>query len=191
MKGKLLSFLAVFAAIAGAYMLALGLARNLRLSPAGDGGPADLGGPKIVLRGVEMIEVRAEGPVHRLRSDEASYSALSASVAAKGVTLTLAERKGDIVVTAPAASWDMNEGRVDLDEGASARNDRGWAASAPRAVIDLRSGLISADEAGLEAPGVKVAGKNLRWRWRDGAMELDSPRSTIIPRDLRAPGKRG
>ncbi|MGZ8439975.1 MAG: hypothetical protein ACXWXD_04240 [Candidatus Deferrimicrobiaceae bacterium] len=191
MTGKLLSFLGVVVVLAGAYLVALDLARSMRLTPGGDGGTADIGGPKIVLRGVEMIEAREEGPAYRLRSDDASYSAMSARVVASGVTLTLKERKGDIVVTAPAASWDMNEGRVDLDEGASARNDRGWTASAPRAVIDLRSEEIAAEEASLAAPGVTVTGSNLRWRWREGTMALDSPRSRIIPRTMLAPGKRG
>jgi hypothetical protein len=190
-KGKLLWFLGVFAVLAGVYLLALDLARSFRLPPAGDGGTADIGGPKIVLRGVEMIEVHREGPVYRLRSDDASYSAMSARVVASGVTLTLAERGGAVVVTAPVASWNMNEGRVGLDEGVSARNDTGWAASAPRAIIDLRSGVISAGEAGLAAPGVTVTGSNLRWRWREGTMALDSPRSRIIPENMPALGKRG
>ena len=190
MTGKLLSFLGVVVVLAGAYLVALDLARSMRLSPGGDGGTADIGGPKIVLRGVEMIEAREEGPVYRLRSDDASYSAMSALVVASGVTLTLSERMGDIVVTAPAASWNMNEGRVDLGEGATARNDRGWTASSPRAIIDLRSEEIAAEEASLAAPGVTVTGSNLRWRWREGTMALDSPRSRIIPRTMPAPGKR-
>jgi hypothetical protein len=190
-KGKLLWFLGVVAVLAGVYLLALDLARSFRLPPAGDGGTADIGGPKIVLRGVEMIEVHREGPVYRLRSDDASYSAMSARVVASGVTLTLSERGGDIVVTAPVASWNMNEGRVGLDEGVSARNDTGWAASTPRAIIDLRSGVISAEEAGLTAPGVTVTGSNLRWRWREGTMALDSPKSRIIPENMPALGKRG
>jgi hypothetical protein len=190
-KGKLLSVLGVFAVLAGVYLMALGLARSLRLSPGGDGGTADIGGPKVVLHGVEMIEVHREGPVYRLRSDDASYSVRAASVVASGVTLTLKEREGDIVVTAPAASWNMNEGRVDLDEGASVRNDTGWTASAPRVIIDLRSEVIAAKEASLAAPGVTITGSNLRWRWREGTVALDSSRSRIIPRNLPVPGKRG
>ena len=191
MTGKLLSFLGVVVVLAGAYLVALDFARSMRLSPGGDGGTTDIGGPKIVLRGVEMIETREEGAAYRLRSDDASYSAMSALVVASGVTLTLSERKGDIVVTAPAASWNMNEGRVDLGEGATARNDRGWTASAPRAIIDLRSEEIAAEEASLAGPGVTVTGSNLRWRWHEGTMALDSPRSTIIPRTIPVPGKRG
>ena len=191
MTGKLLSFLGVVAVLAGAYLLALDIARSLRFPPGGDGGTADIGGPKIVLRGVEMVEARGEGPVYRLRSDDASYSATSAHMVASGVTLTLPEREGDIVVTALTASWDMNAGRVDLDEGASARNGRGWTASAPRAIIDLRSEVIAAEEASLAAPGVTVTGSNLRWRWREGTVALDSPRSRINPRNVPAPGKRG
>ena len=191
MTGKLLSFLAVAAVLAGAYLVALGLARSLRLTTGGDGAPADIGGPKIVLRGGEMIETRGEEPVYRLRSDDASYSPMSGHVVASGVTLTLLKREGDIVVTAPTASMDMNKGRVDLDEGASLRNGRGWTASAPRAIIDLRSEEISAEEASLAAPGMTVTGSNLRWRWREGTMALDSPKSRIIPQNLPASGKRG
>lgn len=191
MTGKLLSFLGVVAVLAGAYLLALDLARSLRIPAPGGEDPADIGGPKIVLRGVEMTEARGEGPVYRLRSDDASYSAAAARMVASGVALTLPEREGEIVVTALSASWDMNEGRVDLAEGASARNGRGWTASAPRAIIDLRSEVIAAEEASLAAPGVNVEGTNLRWRWREGTVALDSPRSRIIPRNVPAPGKRG
>ena len=191
MTGKLLSALAVAAMFAGAYLLALDLSRRTLLSPGGSGRAAGGDGPQIILRGVEMIEERREGTVYRLVSDDASYSFLAGRVVASVVTLALREREGTIVVTAPVASWNLNEGRIDLPEGASARNARGWTASAPRASIDLKAEVITAGEAGLSGPGVTVAGSNLRWRWHEGTMELDSPRSRIFPRGEPGPGRQG
>ncbi len=110
---------------------------------------------------------------------------------ASGVTLALSEPEGNIVVTAPVASWSMNEGRIDLADGASARNDAGWTATARRARVDLQSAVISADAASLTGPGVTVEGNNLRWSWDEGTITLESPKSTILPRDVTAPGKKG
>ena len=70
-------------------------------------------------------------------------------------------------------------------------NDTGWIATAPRASVDLKSEVIMADEARLSGPGFTVKGRNLRWRWQDRTVALDSPRSSILPGKVLAPGREG
>lgn len=190
MTGKLVSGLVLAVVLAGAYLLALDLAKSTRLVSADRGKEAGAG-PQVVLRGVEMAEARRGGKVYRLVSDEATYSVLAARVIASGVSLALPERGGEIVVTAPVATWNMDEGSIDLAQGAFARNGGGWTASAPGAHVDLKSEEITAREATLSGPGVTVTGRNLRWRWYDGAVGLDFPRSTVIPGKIRAAGRKG
>jgi hypothetical protein len=189
--GKLLSGLAASAILVGAYLMALNLASSTRLSAEERAEAADDGGPQIVLREVEMIEAGPGGRFYRLISDDATYSFRWGQVFASGVTLSLKQQEGDVVVTASTASWNMSEGRIELAEGASAGNGLGWTASAPIASIDLKSEVISAEEARLAGPGITVMGSNLRWRWHDGTMSLDSPRSRILPDRVSPPDKAG
>lgn len=190
MTGKLVSGFVAAVVLAGAYLLALDLAKSTRLA-SGSRGKEGGAGPQVVLRGVEMAEARRGGKVYRFVSDEASYSVLAERVSASGVTLALPERDGTIVVTAPVATWNMDEGRIDLAQGAFARNGGGWTVSAPGAHIDLKSEEITAGEAVLTGPGVTVTGRNLRWRWHAGAVDLDFPRSTVHPGRIRAPERKG
>ncbi len=190
MTGRLVSGLLAILVLAGAYFLALDLAKSARFAQGSGGKEIDTG-PQVVLRGVEMTEEHRGGTVYRLVSDEATYSVLSERVVASGVTLALPDRGGNVVVTAPVATWNMEEGRIDLPQGADARNEGGWAASAPGARLDLKSGEITAGEARLSGPGVTVSGRNLRWSWHDGAVVLDSPRSTVYPGTIRAPERNG
>jgi hypothetical protein len=189
--GRLLSGVAVVLLFAGAYLIALNVAREARLNAPGNSQGGDAVGPQIILRGVEMVEMRREGQVYRLVSDNASYSIRSGYAFASNVTLLLKEREGDVVVTAPEASWDMNEGRIDLGKGASAKDGLGWTAVSPRAGVDLNAEVITAEDARVEGPGLSVEGSNLRWRWQDGTVVLDSPKSRILPGKVRAPEKRG
>lgn len=190
MTGKLLSWLAAAALLAGAGLLVRDLPTGASSSAKGSG-DADNGGPQIILRGVEMVEARREGQVYRLISGNALYSVQSGQALASDVILVLNERKGDIVVTAPVASWNMKEGRIDLARGGSATSGAGWSAVSPRASVDLKSEEIHAEEASLSGPGLTIEGNGLRWHWQDGKVELDSPRSSIHPgRDL-APGREG
>jgi hypothetical protein len=188
--GKLLSGLAASAILAGVYLMALNLASSPRL-PAVVRAEADDAGPQIVLREVEMVEAGPGGRFYRLVSDDATYSFRSGQVFASGVTLSLRQQGGDVVVTASIASWNMSEGRIELAEGASAGNGLGWTASAPMASIDLKSEVISAEEASLAGPGITVTGRNLRWRWHDGTVALDSPRSRILPDRVLSPERQG
>lgn len=189
MTGKLLSGLTASAILVGVYLLALNLATGVRLPTEGRSLATDDKGPHIILREVEMVEARPEGSVYRLVSDDATYWFQSGQVFASGVTLSLKQQGGDVVVTASIASWNMSEGRVELADGASAGNDLGWTASAPIASIDLKSEVISAEEASLAGPGITVKGSNLRWRWQDGTVVLDSPRSRIVPDRVSPPGR--
>ena len=84
------------------------------------------------------------------------------------------------MASAPFASWDLNNGRIDLAKGADVENSSGWTATAPRASIDLKSEVITAEEASLAGPGFTVEGRNLRWWWQGSTVKLDSPRSSIV-----------
>jgi hypothetical protein len=188
--GKLLSGLLASAILVGAYLMALNLAKSTRL-PAVGRAAADGGGPQIVLRGVKMVETGPDGRFYRLVSDDATYSFRSGQVFASDVTLSLKQQGGDVVVTASIAAWNMSEGRIELAEGAKAGNDLGWTASAPVASVDLKAEVISAEEASLAGPGITVMGRNLRWRWNDGTVELDSPKSRILPDRVSLPERQG
>ena len=190
MTGKLLAGLAAVAFLAGACLLVLNLSGSPRPLPEGrnDGNG---GGANILLRGVEIVEVHPDGRTYRLASDNASYSILLGRVVASGVTLSLRERGEDVVASAPSASWDLDNGRIDLEQGISVENGEGWIATAPRAIVDLKSEVITADEARFSGPGFTVTGRNLRWRWQDRTVALDFPRSDILPGRVLAPGRKG
>lgn len=190
MTGRVWMGLLVALLLAGAYLLARNLDTAARLPEEGGEGAAG-GEPQIVLHDVEMVEVRRGGAVYRLLSSDASYKIPSGWLLANRVTLTFRDRGGEIVVTAPEASWKMHENRIDLAAGASAKNGKGWTASAPRASVDLKSEVIVAEQAALVGPGVSVTGDNLRWRWQDGTVMLDSPKSTIFPGDVAGPERKG
>lgn len=187
---RILSGLVAAVVLAGAYLLVRNLETATRFPEKGLEEAAG-GGPQIVLRGVDMVEVRRGGAVYRLLSEQASYKIPSGWVVGNRVTLAFREQGGEIVVTAPGASWKTREGRIELADGASAKNGKGWTASAPRATVDLNSEVIVAKEATLAGPGWTVTGSNLRWRWQDGTVALDSPRSTIVPGNLPEPGRKG
>ncbi len=190
MTRKLFSWLSAAALLAGACLMVLDMSTGTSSSTKGSGEAVD-SGPQIVLRGVVMVEARQERQVYRLVSDNASYSVRSGQAIASNVTLVLKEREGDVIVTAPVASWNMKESRIDLAMGASAANGAGWTAISPRASVDLKSEVITAEEASLTGPGLTVVGNKLRWRWQDGKVELDSPRSSIKSGRGLAPGKQG
>lgn len=189
MTGKILSWLGTAVFLAGAFLLALDMFTGTGPSPKESVNPEG-GGPRIVLRGVEMAEARG-GQVYRVVSDSASYAVQSGRALASDVTLVLKERDGNVVVTAPVASWDMKQDRIDLPMGATAKGDGGWTAVSPRASVDLRSEVISAEKASLSGPGLKVEGNTLRWRWRDGKVELLAPKSNILPERNPVAGRKG
>jgi hypothetical protein len=190
MTRKLFPWLAAAVLLVWAFLLVLDMSTSTSSSAKGSG-DAGGSGPQIVLRGVEMVEARRERQAYRLVSDNASYSVWSGQATASDVTLVLKEREGEIVVTAPVAFWDMKEQRIDLAMGASAANGEGWTAIFPRARVDLKSDVITAEEASLWGPGLTVVGDKLRWRWQEGKVELDSPRSSIDPGRDPAPGRQG
>lgn len=189
MTGKILSWLGTAVFLAGAFLLALAMSAGTGPAVKESGSPGG-GGPQIVLRGVEMAEARRGGQVYRLRSDSASYAVQSGQAHASDVTLVLKEREGNVVVSAPVASWNMKQDRIDLPMGATAKGE-GWTAVSPRASVDLRSEVISAQDASLSGPGLEVEGNALRWRWRDGKVELLAPKSNILPDRNPATGRKG
>lgn len=179
---------AVAACLAGLYLMAMSAAKSTIL--LANSGPAagEPREPEIVLRGVEVMEIREDGRSYRLSSDNATYSVLSKRLSAETVILTLPEALERTVVRAARARWSMEEGTMDLPEGGSAENDAGWTAAVPEARIDLRAQVMTAPSANLSMPGVRVAGTNLVWRWQEGKMEIDAPKSRVVPERVGAAG---
>lgn len=182
---------AVVACLAGLYLMAMSAAKSTILLARSGPAAGEPREPEIVLRDVEVREIREDGRSYRLSSDNASYSVLSKRLYAETVTLTLREGPERTVVHAPRARWSMEEGRMDLPEGGSAENGAGWTAAVPEARIDLRGQVMTAPSASLSVPGVRVAGTNLVWRWQEGKVEIDAPKSQVLPDAVGAAGRPG
>ncbi len=141
------------------------------------GSPAE---PEVILRDVVMREIRKEGAQYRLVSEQAAYLLQTGMVSASGVTLELPGAAGNPVVRAPKASWDMQTGQIILPEGGSARTGEGWSASVSAAVLSLPEQVMTAKgKASLSGPDLSVAGDNLVWRWREGKVALDMPKTRL------------
>ena len=144
-------------------------------------------GPRLFLRGVEVREVRKDGPQYRLLSERASFSVLARKLSADNVTLYLPESPRELVVRSPKVSWDMGTGRILLDEGGTAEDGAGWSAAVSAAVFSLKDRVMTAaGNARLSGPGLKVSGENLVWRWREGKLTLSNTRTRVdSPREFR------
>lgn len=177
---------AVAAVVAGLYLMSMNAAKSTLLVARSEPAVPELREPEIVLRDVEVREIRVDGRWCRLLSDNASYSVDSRRMSADGVTLTVREGRDRIVVRAPRALWSMDEGRIELTQGATAETGPGWSAVVPEARLDLRSQVLVAREATLSMPGLRVAGDNLVWRWEEGNVDLQDPRSRLFPGKLGA-----
>lgn len=164
-----------------AYLLSLQAGSNEQ--PFGGNGTAaaQYREPKILLGGVEVRELRADGRSHRFSAESASYAVLSKRFSAQRVTMTLQEKGGKVVVRAPRGEWNMERGTVDLPEGGSAENGAGWTASVPDARVELGERRLTAGKASLSIPGVRVTGSSLVWRWEEGTVELSAPESLVLP----------
>jgi len=147
--------------------------------------------PEILLRGVEVREIRKDGRTDRVLARQASYRVLSRNLSAEQVTFAMEGGNGKVVVEAPQVSWNMQEGRLDLPKGGTARNGSGWSAQVPDARIDLLGQVLTANRATLSLPGIRVAGSGLVWRWKDGTVELASPESRLLPGLLRREAGKG
>ena len=187
----LLSLAALLAVLAGAAFLSVIPWKSER-TPGAEGisGSEPPPGPQIVLRNVEMREVRNGEATYRLLSDVVSYRVLSEDLSATGVTLLLPGQRGEVVVRAPEARWDMRTGRIVLPSGGSAEDRGGWVASVAFARLSLPERTLTAPgDANLSGPGLAVAGDNLVWRWREGKVELERPKTRVLPaRALRRKG---
>lgn len=181
MTRKLAAAAGVAALLAAVYLFALGAARRAIVLAGRDQDAVEEAGPEIVLHDVEMREVREGGGDYRLSSERATYSVRERTLLAAGMTLALPEPSGEISVRAPRAAWDMDAGRIDLPGGFSAVNRAGWSASVPDGRLDLKERVMTAKGAALSGPGVSVSGINLVWRWREGTVSLDSPRTLVTP----------
>jgi hypothetical protein len=184
--------LAAFLAVAGI----IGILASIRFTGPALQGPrqASVAGPpaepEVILRDVAMREIRKEGVQYRLVSEQADYLILTGRFSASGVTLELPGAAGDVVVRAPKASWNMATGHIFLPEGGSARTDAGWSAVLAATDLSLPDQLLTAaGMARLSGPGLSVVGDNLVWRWREGKVALELPKTRIEPkRTLRGGG---
>ncbi len=145
-------------------------------------------GPKLVLHGVDFMEIRPGGTAIRFRSDRASYAILKHSLTAEVVVVAVPAPSGEIVMKAPVAAWDMDAGIVRLPDGGRAAGAGGWSAEVPEARIDLLAREMTAREASVSGPGVSVEGRDLVWRWKDGMMTMDEPRGRVLPGKARSRG---
>ena len=174
-----ISFGALFAVLGGIGLLAVISSKGP--GPQGPWEPSDAGAPsepEVILRNVEMREIRNEGTQYRLFSDQATYLLLAGRFSATGVILELPGGVGEVVVRAPKASWDLQNGQIFLPEGGSAENDTGWAAAIAAANLSLPERILTATgKARLSGPGLSVVGDNLVWHWREGKVSLEMPKT--------------
>jgi hypothetical protein len=182
-----LSFAVLLAVLGGIWALSAVLS-------GGAGLPSVQAGrdPALILRDVEVREVRRDGRHFRLFSETATYRLPARTLSGSGVTLTLPEDGTRLVLRAPAANWDMDAGTIRLPEGCSAASDDGWSASLAAALVSLPDHLLSGEgRSNLYGPGLSVAGDNLVWRWRERKLMLSAPRTRIDPARVPVPGRRG
>lgn len=146
--------------------------------------------PEIILRNVEMREVRKGEATNRLLSEQANYRVLSGDLSASGVTLVLPGLKEEVVLRAPEARWEMRAERILLPAGGTAESGGGWSAFVVAADLSLRERVLRAPGAArLTGPGLAIAGDNLVWHWQDGKVELERPKTRVFP--ARALGRKG
>jgi hypothetical protein len=188
MRGLRILPLAVLMAFLGAAVILFAVSINSK-GPRNEGGTAVESQVRtgVLLRDVEMREIGKDGPQYRLTSELASYLILDRKLLAKGVTLFLEGTSGGMVVRAPKASWEMDAGRVLLEEGGAAGNGAGWSAVVAAARISLPDRLMTAPgESRLSGPGVSMTGDNLIWNWKEQRVSLLNPKTRMdSPRTFR------
>lgn len=175
---------------AGVALLVAVFAVRSAVPPTGGGGKADplenLGpaGPEIRLGPVVLKELHDDGSWNRLDAEAAVYGYADRTVSARSVTVSMrsgTELSGS-TVRAPRAVWDLDGRTIGLPEGCRVVREGGWAGTLSAATLDL-AGLILRvpGEARIEGPGVSIDGRNLAWRWEDGKITMNAPRSRIVP----------
>jgi hypothetical protein len=149
-------------------------------------------GPEIHLGPVTVREYHDDGEWNLLVADGAIYSYSRKTVKATGVVVSLGEGetlKG-AVIRAPEAFWDFDGRTVALPEGGHADRQGGWTGDLSAGTLDLAGRILRVPGyASVAGPGFTVAGTNLEWRWWEGIITMDSPKSRIAPSML--PGRKG
>jgi hypothetical protein len=181
-QARIIYLAVLIAALGGAGVVAWNTwYRDVPGDAEGNGGDLPAG-PEIVLRKVEITEIRKGEAPNRLVSDQATYRILNESVSGTGVTITLQGKRGELILRAPEARWDMRSGGIFLPNGGSAENEAGWSAHVNSARLSLPERTLTASgEAKLKGPGLAMAGDNLVWRWQEGKVELDRPKTRVMP----------
>jgi len=180
-RRRVISYAALLAVLGGIGLLAAISAKGP--GTRGTWGPYEVESPaepEVILRNVVIREVWKEGAQYRLSSEQATYLLLAGRLSATGVTLELPGAAGEVVVRAPKASWNMQNGQIFLPEGGSAENGAGWSAAVDTASLSLPERILTATgKARFSGPGLSVVGDNLVWRWREGKVGLDLPKTRI------------
>jgi hypothetical protein len=141
-------------------------------------------GPEIRLGPVALKELHDDGSWNRLDAEAAVYGYANRTVSARSVTVSL--RSGTDLsgstLRAPRAIWDLDGRSIALPEGCRVVREGGWAGALSAATLDLAGGILRVPgEARIEGPGVSIDGRNLAWRWEDGKITMDAPKSRIVP----------
>jgi hypothetical protein len=145
------------------------------------------GAPELVLSGMVLTEVGPSGARYRLAADRSTYSLAGKTVTASGVVFGLRERGGDVRVTAPSVTWDVEGQAAAFPAGCEADYPGGYRAGLQVAELDLRERVLTASgPSTYSGPGFTVDGVDLVWRWREGKAELRQPKSVIVPGGIRA-----
>lgn len=179
---------AAVAAALAAWGVLRGRPPDLRESPAARNGSAV--GPELLLRDVDMREAHDNGAVYSLRADRVAYAMAGRTLLAGKVVIGAPASSGEILVSAPRAEWDTEAGRVRLDEGASASDGQGLAATVARGTLELASRrFLGRGHASVSGNGFSIVGDNLAWHWSEGRISIQSPKGRIAPAAL--PGRKG
>ncbi len=180
-KGVLAIVATVFVALAALGILAAVLGRDRGGAPRDVALRAETEGPRLILHGVDFVEIRPGGMAIRLQSDRAFYAILGHDLTAEQVSVAVPAHSGEVVVKAPLAVWNMDAGVVRLPDGGRAADAAGWSALVPEARLDLPAREMTASGASISGPGVALEGRDFVWRWRDGTMTMDAPRGRVLP----------
>ena len=131
--------------------------------------------------------MRPAGVRYRLTADRATYALAGKTVAATGVAFGLREHAGDVRVTAPSVSWNVEGQSAEFPEGCDADYPGGYSAKVPVAKLDLRERVLTAvGSSTFSGPGFTTAGADLVWRWREGKADLKQPKTVIFPGGVSA-----
>jgi len=151
-------------------------------APGSSRGPAETG-PEIRLGPAEVLEIHDDGSRNRLTAEGAVYEYERKMLTGHGVVIypKAGSARGS-TVRAPSVAWDFDRASIALPEGGGADYEGGWKGELSPATVDLAVRTLRVPgPATISGPGLSITGSNLVWKWVDGKITMDSPRSRILP----------